>query len=104
MLTLATELAEREARYGCLGVCVGSGQGVAIVFERACAALDAVRRWCARATSRTTHAPTRIATPTPSPAAAASVRCAATANATGPRTQQKAMAAATNAVKPSRVS
>jgi acetyl-CoA acetyltransferase family protein len=35
VLTLATELAERGARYGCLGICVGSGQGVAIVLERA---------------------------------------------------------------------
>jgi acetyl-CoA acetyltransferase family protein len=34
VLTLATELAERGARYGCLGICVGSGQGVAIVLER----------------------------------------------------------------------
>jgi acetyl-CoA acetyltransferase family protein len=34
VLTLATELAERDARYGCLGICVGSGQGVAIVLER----------------------------------------------------------------------
>jgi acetyl-CoA acetyltransferase len=35
VLTLATELAERDLRYGCLGICVGSGQGVAIVLERA---------------------------------------------------------------------
>jgi acetyl-CoA acetyltransferase family protein len=34
VLTLATELTERGARYGCLGICVGSGQGVAIVLER----------------------------------------------------------------------
>ena len=34
VLTLATELAERGARYGCLGICVGSGQGVAVVLER----------------------------------------------------------------------
>jgi acetyl-CoA acetyltransferase family protein len=34
VLTLATELAERGVRYGCLGICVGSGQGVAIVLER----------------------------------------------------------------------
>jgi acetyl-CoA acetyltransferase family protein len=34
VLTLATELAERGARHGCLGICVGSGQGVAIVLER----------------------------------------------------------------------
>ncbi len=33
MLTLATELRERGARYGVLGVCVGSGQGVALVLE-----------------------------------------------------------------------
>jgi hypothetical protein len=34
VLTLATELAEREARYGCLGICAGSGQGIAVVLER----------------------------------------------------------------------
>ena len=34
VLTLATELAERGARYGCLGICVGSGQGVAVVLDR----------------------------------------------------------------------
>ena len=33
LLTLATELREREARYGVVGVCVGSGQGVALVLE-----------------------------------------------------------------------
>jgi acetyl-CoA acetyltransferase family protein len=33
ILTLATELRLREARYGVLGVCVGSGQGVALVLE-----------------------------------------------------------------------
>src|SRR4051812_37811092 len=33
VLTLATELSLREARYGVLGVCVGSGQGVAMVLE-----------------------------------------------------------------------
>jgi len=33
VLTLATELRLREARYGILGVCVGSGQGVALVLE-----------------------------------------------------------------------
>jgi acetyl-CoA acetyltransferase family protein len=33
LLTLATELNLREARYGVLGVCVGSGQGVALVLE-----------------------------------------------------------------------
>jgi hypothetical protein len=30
---LATELHERNARYGAIGVCVGSGQGVAVVLE-----------------------------------------------------------------------
>src|SRR5205807_2891926 len=33
VLTLATELRLQEARYGILGVCVGSGQGVALVLE-----------------------------------------------------------------------
>jgi acetyl-CoA acetyltransferase family protein len=33
VLTLATELRLREKRYGVLGVCVGSGQGVALVLE-----------------------------------------------------------------------
>lgn len=33
VLTLATELQLRGARYGVAGVCVGSGQGVAIVIE-----------------------------------------------------------------------
>jgi acetyl-CoA acetyltransferase family protein len=33
VLTLATELHERKARYGVLGVCVGSGQGVALILE-----------------------------------------------------------------------
>src|SRR5438874_11106594 len=33
VLTLATELGERKARYGVIGVCVGSGQGVALVLE-----------------------------------------------------------------------
>lgn len=33
VLTLATELRERRVRYGVLGVCVGSGQGVAMVLE-----------------------------------------------------------------------
>jgi acetyl-CoA acetyltransferase family protein len=37
VLTLATELRERQARYGVLGVCVGSGQGVALVLENAAA-------------------------------------------------------------------
>ncbi len=33
VLTLATELHLRQGRYGVLGVCVGSGQGVALVLE-----------------------------------------------------------------------
>jgi acetyl-CoA acetyltransferase family protein len=33
VLTLATELGVRHLRYGVLGVCVGSGQGVALVLE-----------------------------------------------------------------------
>ncbi len=33
VLTLATELPVRQVRYGVLGVCVGSGQGVALVLE-----------------------------------------------------------------------
>jgi acetyl-CoA acetyltransferase len=33
VLTLATELHERKSRYGVFGVCVGSGQGVALVLE-----------------------------------------------------------------------
>jgi acetyl-CoA acetyltransferase family protein len=33
VLTLATELRLRKARYGVLGVCVGSGQGVALVLQ-----------------------------------------------------------------------
>jgi 3-oxo-5,6-didehydrosuberyl-CoA/3-oxoadipyl-CoA thiolase len=33
VLTLATELRERNARYGAVGVCVGSGQPVAVVLE-----------------------------------------------------------------------
>jgi acetyl-CoA acetyltransferase family protein len=33
VLTLATELHLRNVRYGALGVCVGSGQGVALVLE-----------------------------------------------------------------------
>jgi acetyl-CoA acetyltransferase len=35
VLTLSTELHRRQARYGVLGVCVGSGQGVALVLENA---------------------------------------------------------------------
>jgi acetyl-CoA acetyltransferase family protein len=35
VLTLATELRRRQARYGILGVCVGSGQGVALILETA---------------------------------------------------------------------
>src|SRR5213080_2361737 len=38
VLTLATELRLREGRYGILGVCVGSGQGVALVLENPSAA------------------------------------------------------------------
>ncbi len=34
VLSLSTELRERGARYGAIGVCVGSGQGVALVIER----------------------------------------------------------------------
>jgi 3-oxo-5,6-didehydrosuberyl-CoA/3-oxoadipyl-CoA thiolase len=33
VLTLAMELRERNARYGAIGVCIGSGQGVALVLE-----------------------------------------------------------------------
>ena len=33
VLTLATELRERGLHYGAIGVCVGSGQGVALVIE-----------------------------------------------------------------------
>ena len=40
VLTLATELRLRQARYGVLGVCVGSGQGVALVLENPQAAPD----------------------------------------------------------------
>jgi acetyl-CoA acetyltransferase family protein len=35
ILTVATELRERHARFGAIGICVGSGQGVAVVLERA---------------------------------------------------------------------
>jgi acetyl-CoA acetyltransferase family protein len=38
VLTLATELHERGLRYGAIGVCVGSGQGVALVIENTQAA------------------------------------------------------------------
>ncbi|MFF2555184.1 thiolase family protein [Nocardia sp. NPDC058058] len=38
VLTLATELRERNVRYGAIGVCIGSGQGVAIVLENPSAA------------------------------------------------------------------
>jgi 3-oxo-5,6-didehydrosuberyl-CoA/3-oxoadipyl-CoA thiolase len=34
VLSLSTELQERSLRYGVIGVCVGSGQGVAMVIER----------------------------------------------------------------------
>ncbi|MCV7133237.1 thiolase family protein [Mycobacterium hodleri] len=33
MLTLAIELRERNARYGVVGVCIGSGQGLGVVLE-----------------------------------------------------------------------
>jgi acetyl-CoA acetyltransferase family protein len=33
VLSLTTELRERDVRYGVIGVCVGSGQGVALVLE-----------------------------------------------------------------------
>ena len=33
VLTLATELRERNVCYGAVGVCIGSGQGVAVVLE-----------------------------------------------------------------------
>jgi acetyl-CoA acetyltransferase family protein len=33
ILTLAIELRERNARYGAVGVCIGSGQGLAVVLE-----------------------------------------------------------------------
>ena len=32
-LTLATELREQHLRYGAIGVCIGSGQGVAMILE-----------------------------------------------------------------------
>jgi acetyl-CoA acetyltransferase family protein len=35
LLSLAHQLRATGARYGCVGVCVGSGQGVALVIERA---------------------------------------------------------------------
>src|SRR5437667_7818931 len=38
VLTLATELSLRGVHYGVLGVCVGSGQGVALVLENTLAA------------------------------------------------------------------
>jgi len=38
VLRLATELRLRNARYGVLGACVGSGQGVALVLENTAAA------------------------------------------------------------------
>ena len=37
VLTLATELRERNARYGAVGVCVRSGQAVTVVLENPCA-------------------------------------------------------------------
>ena len=38
VLTLSIELAQRKGRYGVLAVCVGSGQGVALVLENPAAA------------------------------------------------------------------
>src|SRR5260370_14478307 len=38
VLTLATELPERNARYGALGVCIGSRQGVPAVLDNTPAA------------------------------------------------------------------
>jgi acetyl-CoA acetyltransferase len=35
VLTLTVELQVRQARYGCIGICIGSGEGVALVLERA---------------------------------------------------------------------
>jgi acetyl-CoA acetyltransferase family protein len=35
LLSLSTELSDTGKRYGAIGVCVGSGQGVAMVLERA---------------------------------------------------------------------
>jgi acetyl-CoA acetyltransferase len=32
-LALATELHERGLRYGAIGVCIGSGQGLAVILE-----------------------------------------------------------------------
>ena len=37
VLTLATELRERNARYGAVGVSVRSGQAVTVVLENPCA-------------------------------------------------------------------
>ena len=34
VLTLATEVRERNGRYGAVGVCIGSGQAVAVVLEK----------------------------------------------------------------------
>jgi acetyl-CoA acetyltransferase len=33
VLTLSTELRRRGLRYGAIGVCIGSGQGVALIIE-----------------------------------------------------------------------
>jgi len=33
LLTLAISMREQNARYGVLGVCAGSGQGVAVLLE-----------------------------------------------------------------------
>jgi len=59
VLTLATELRQRQARYGILGVCVGSGQGVALVIE-ARHGLSGVWvdvRWCLLESQVSTHEP-----------------------------------------------
>ena len=45
VLTLATELHVREVRYGILGVCVGSGQGVALVLENAASTCRRAASW-----------------------------------------------------------
>jgi 3-oxo-5,6-didehydrosuberyl-CoA/3-oxoadipyl-CoA thiolase len=38
VLTLATELRNRHVRYGAAGVCIGSGQAIAVVLENPAAA------------------------------------------------------------------
>jgi len=34
LLTLAVELKKRKARYGVVSLCIGGGQGIAMVIER----------------------------------------------------------------------